>query len=427
MISVAQFTLPAADWPYLPSLQRVVLALAIGLFVGFERQRRHKEAGVRTFAFVALTGVLGGLIGDNFAILALSLVGLLVTLLNLAVLRANGAAELTTSAALIVTGFAGVLVGQGHTLVPTAVAVITTALLAWKEPLAGFSLDLSEAEVRSAVLLAILAIVVYPALPRGAVDPYGLFQPRAAWTTVILIAGIGFINYILWKIYGERGITITGFLGGLVNSTVTVGELAGRVRQGGPSVTPVAYQGIVLATAAMLTRNAFLVALLALPALKASGMAFLLMLAATALFAWISTSRGKIDADHGVKLTLQSPFSLTSALKYGAIFLALQIGGELAQRRFGEWGLYATSVFGGLVSSASAVAAAATLAANGAVSAQTAGISAVIASIMSVFSNWPLVMRARDGGLTRRLSIVLVITILLGVVGLLGQRYWLRW
>ena len=108
MMSAAQLTLPAADWPYLPSLQRVVLALAIGLFVGFERQRRHKEAGLRTFAFVALTGVLGGLIGDSFAILALSLVGLLVTLLNLSVIRANGAAELTTSAALIVTGFAGV-------------------------------------------------------------------------------------------------------------------------------------------------------------------------------------------------------------------------------------------------------------------------------------------------------------------------------
>jgi uncharacterized membrane protein (DUF4010 family) len=424
IMPVVQFTLPTADWPYLPSLQRVVLALAIGLFIGFERQRRHKEAGLRTFAFVALTGVLGGLIGDNFAILALLLVGLLVTLLNLAVLRANGTAELTTSAALIVTGFAGVLVGQGHTLVPAAVAVITTALLAWKEPLAGFSLGLSEAEVRSAVLLAILAIVVYPALPKGAVDPYGLLRPRSAWITVILIAGIGFVNYVLWKVYGEKGVAITGFLGGLVNSTVTVGELAGRVRQGGPSVAPAVYQGIVLATAAMLARNALLIALLALPALMASGLAFILMLAATALFAWFSPNRSPIDAGEGLNLELQSPFSLTSALKYGAIFLALQIGGELAQQRFGEWGLYATSLFGGMVSSASAVAAAATLAANGTVSAHTAGVSAVIASLLSIFSNWPLVMLARDRGLTRRLGIVLAITMLLGIAGLVGQRYW---
>jgi uncharacterized membrane protein (DUF4010 family) len=175
--------------------------------------------------------------------------------LNLAALRSNRA-ELTTSAALIVTGFAGVLVGQGHTLVPAAVAVITTALLAWKGPMADFSLGLSETELRSAVLLAILAIVVYPALPKGAIDPYGLFRPRPAWITVILIAGIGFINYVLWKLYGARGIKIAGFLGGLVNSTVTVGELAGRVRNAAPSAVSAAYQGIVLATAAMIVRNA---------------------------------------------------------------------------------------------------------------------------------------------------------------------------
>ena len=94
-------------------------------------------------------------------------------------------------------------------------------------------MGLSEPEVRSAVLLAILAIVIYPALPVGTVDRYGLIDPRPAWITVILIAGIGFINYVLWNLYGNRGIELTGFLGGLVNSTVTVGELAGRVAQSG--------------------------------------------------------------------------------------------------------------------------------------------------------------------------------------------------
>ena len=31
--------------------------------------------------------------------------------------------------------------------------------------------------------------------------------------TVILIAALGFVNYVLWKIYGPRGIDITSFLG----------------------------------------------------------------------------------------------------------------------------------------------------------------------------------------------------------------------
>ncbi len=422
VISLPPLALPVSDWPYLPSLQRVVLALAIGLFIGFERQRRHKEAGLRTFAFVALTGGLGGLLGNDFAILALVLVGLLVTLLNVAALQMNAGAELTTSAALIVTGFAGVLVGQGHTLVPAAVAVISTALLAWKEPMAGFSLGLEEKELRSAVLLAILAIVVYPALPKGAVDPYGLIEPRPAWITVILIAGIGFVNYVLWKLYGHRGIKITGFLGGLVNSTVTVGELASRVHLATPAVISAVYKGIVLATAAMLVRNALILGLLAFGALLASVAAFALMIGATILISRFYRIHETDEPSAGVELGLQSPFSLTSALKYGAIFLIFQLGGTLAQRKFGELGVYATSLFGGLVSSASAVAAAASLAANGTITPQVAGTSAVIASLMSVFSNWPLVLRARNPELTRKLGIVLGIVIVLGIAGAIGQK-----
>ena len=74
-------------------------------------------------------------------------------------------AEITTSAALFITAFAGLLAGQGHTFTPSALGIATAALLAWKEPLAGFSHALTEAEFRSAILLAMLAFVAYPVLP----------------------------------------------------------------------------------------------------------------------------------------------------------------------------------------------------------------------------------------------------------------------
>ena len=152
----------------------------------------------------------------------LGLVGILVIFLNIETIRTNEGAEITTSAALLVTAFIGLLAGQGHTFTPTALGVATAALLAWKEPLAGFSRALTESELRSAILLAILAFVAYPILPYGSVDPWGLIEPRSAWITVLLIAALGFTNYVLLKLYGARGIELTGFLGGLVNSTVTV-------------------------------------------------------------------------------------------------------------------------------------------------------------------------------------------------------------
>ena len=171
-----------------------------------------------------MLGAIGGLLGEMFALLALGLVAVLVVFLNIETIRTDEGAEITTSAALFITAFAGLLAGQGHTFTPSALGIATAALLAWKEPLAGFSHALTESELRSAILLAMLAFVAYPILPPGSIDPWGLVEPRAAWITVLLIAGLGFTNYILLKLYGERGIEFTGFLGGLVNSTVTVTE-----------------------------------------------------------------------------------------------------------------------------------------------------------------------------------------------------------
>jgi uncharacterized membrane protein (DUF4010 family) len=416
-------TLPLAEWPYLPTLIRLALALAIGLFVGVERERRGKESGLRTFGFAALLGGLGGLLGEHYALLSLSLLGVLIVFLNLHTLWSNQGTELTTSAALLVIGFAGVLCGQGHTLTPAAIAVITAALLAWKEPLAGFSLGLSDVELRSAILLGILALVIYPALPQGAVDPWGVVEPRTAWVTVILIAGIGFVNYILWKLYGSRGIELTGFLGGLVNSSVAVSELAQRVRDTQGQMLEVAYRGMVLAITAMLVRNAVLLALLAPAALASAAVALLLMLVASVGLAFLHP-QARTDAPpaDAPVLRLVSPFSLTSTLKFGLILLLIQVAGALAQHTLGQIGVYAISLVGGLFSSASAVAAAATLGAKGTITPRMAGVCAVIASLTSVIVNVPLVLAAHERPLMKRLAWAVGIIMVVGVVGIVAQR-----
>ncbi|MBW4590367.1 DUF4010 domain-containing protein [Aetokthonos hydrillicola Thurmond2011] len=264
------------------SIKRLALALVIGLFVGLEREWRHKHAGVRTFGFVSLLGSLGGILNENYALLSIALLGIPIVFLNLQTLRANKGTELTTSVAMLVTGFAGVLCGQGHTVTPVAVAVMTAALLSWKESLKRFSLGISASELRAAIMLAMLSFVIYPALPKGSIDPWKLVQPREAWLTVILVAGIGFVNYVLWKMYGTRGIQVAAFLGGLVNSSVAVIELAKRVYETQGRLTEIAYQGIILATGAMLVRNGLLLAILSPLALKSSALALALMLTAIA-------------------------------------------------------------------------------------------------------------------------------------------------
>ncbi|MGH7874510.1 MAG: MgtC/SapB family protein [Candidatus Binatia bacterium] len=423
------------SWPYLPTLARLGLALAIGLFVGIERERRHKEAGLRTFAFAALLGAVGGLLGESFSLLALGLVGLLVVFLNVETIRTAEGAEITTSAALFITAFAGLLAGQGHTFTPSALGIATAALLAWKEPLAGFSHALTDSELRSAILLAMLAFVAYPILPPGSIDPWGLVEPRAAWITVLLIATLGFTNYILLKLYGERGIEFTGFLGGLVNSTITVAELTQRAGAAAGQLTDVTFRGVILATAAMLIRNAIILGLLAPLVLLSAAVPLTLMIAGAAIVVlWQRRLLQSVLSDTAPESnteanqpaptlpTLESPFSLTAAFKFGFIFLALRIAGTLAERGLGEAGFYAVSVVGGVVSSASAVASAANLATAGTLPPQVAGIGAIIASAMSALINLPLVARlGQDRALTLRIARVLGGIALLGAIGCLIQ------
>jgi uncharacterized membrane protein (DUF4010 family) len=409
-------------WAYPEILLRLTLGLALGLLIGLERERRYKEAGLRTFGFVALVGAISGAQGENFALAALLLTGVMIVFLNLQSLRADQGTELTTSAALLVTCFAGILCGQGQALTPAAIIVMTTALLAWKQPMAGFSMGLTENELRSALILAVLAIVIYPALPDQAIGPHQLIVPRQAWLTVLLIAGIGFVNYVLWKIYGTRGVDLAAFLGGLVNSRIAIVDLAGRVGETQGRSADAAYRGILFATAAMLIRNALVLGILAPAALLAVGGAFAAMLAVCGFFALFTLQRGMAaSADPSLaRFQLTLPFSLGAALKYGALFVSIQMAGNLAQLAAGEGAFYLVSMLGGLASSASSLAAAANLAANGTLPPETAGMGAVIATLTSVLINIPFVIRSRHPALTRRLLVAFTIVVAVGVIGALA-------
>jgi uncharacterized membrane protein (DUF4010 family) len=423
MLALSPDFVTAEPFSHLTSVFRLGLALALGLFVGLEREWRQKDAGLRTFGFAALLGALGGVNGQPFALMSLGLVGVLLILMNWQIIHRGERPELTTSAALLVTCYAGVLAGIGHTFTPVLVTVATAGLLAWKEQLAGFSLGLNVMELRAAILLGILAFVIYPLLPTTAIDPWGLVQPRAAWVTVILIAAIGFGNYILLKAFGTKGVQITGFLGGLVNSTVTVTELAVRERESGGALQDEAYRGVLLATCAMAVRNALLLGIVATAALFAALLPIALILASSLLLATRDLGT-KASARPSVppQIPVRSPFSLQSALKFGLIFLILQIVGTLAQDALGQAGFYAVSIVGGCVSSASAVASAAMLAAQGTTTPTVAGVAAVLASLASAAVNLVLVARvARDKSLNVRLSRALGAVVACGVAGAIIQ------
>ena len=160
------------------------VSLGVGLLVGLEREWAHKEVGVRTFSIIALLGALTSLLDGPLVVTALVGAFLLVAFLNVQSLLRDRSLELTTSAALIVTLVLGALAAAGHFFTAVASAIAVTMLLAWKVgavPLRGRP---PPEEIRSAVLLGLLSLVVQPLLPDRVLDPWALVNPRQAWVVV---------------------------------------------------------------------------------------------------------------------------------------------------------------------------------------------------------------------------------------------------
>lgn len=398
---------------------KLALSLGVGLFAGFEREWSRKEVGVRTFALTALLGTLSSLISIEFSLACLGAVALMVALVNIHALRARQNLEITTSVSLIAEFVLGVLIGQGHLFTPVAAAILLTLILSLKSELSSFAGGLRPEEIRSAVMLGLIGFVIYPLLPDRFIDPWKLINPQESWITIIVIAAIGFVNYVLLRVYSNRGLLYTAVLGGLVNSTATIAELASWLSEPSQDTNRTATFFNFVTIIAMFVRNIFLLAIFARQAVRVAALPMAGMSLLAAFFVWSTRGASEISKE----LKLASPVSVPKLVSFGALFLIIEILGAVGRRFFGHYGVVIVSLVGGLVSSASTTAAAAMLAEHGETAAYTAGVATVVTSMASALSNLPVVFRVTKlSDMTRGLAVRTVAIVVLGSILLTVQR-----
>lgn len=397
---------------------KLAIAIGIGMLVGLEREWSQKDLGTRTFTIVAIAGTLSILAAPPIAYITFAGVLLIVLLTGLRNLHEGRQVETTTSAAVILTFVLGVLNGEGHHYTPIAAAILMTLLLSLKPALTHFAGGLLVTEVRSAVLLGLLAFVVYPVLPNQTVDPWGLINPREAWLTIVVIAALGFVNYVLLKIFSSRGLYYSAILGGLVNSTAAIAELSGSFKNQEGNITALAITIDLLTVVAMFLRNLLILAIFARAAVITAAAPLSVMMLAAGVFIWLQRKRGQANVG---PLQLSSPLQLLKVFQFGVIFLAIEMVGNLGQRYFGHFGFLIVSVIGGLVSSASTAGAAATLAMRHKIDMQTAGVATVLTSMTSSLSNLPLLhQQIRKWTVTRKLTLLSCTIVAAGLVTMLA-------
>jgi uncharacterized membrane protein (DUF4010 family) len=402
---------------------KLAVALAIGLLIGFEREWAHKDFGVRTFSLTALLGALTALISAPIMLTGMVATALMAVLLNVRDIVKSRTVEGTTSVALMVTFILGALAGGGHMFTSVATAIVTTWLLSLKPQFTQFAGGVRAEEIRSAVMLGLFGFVIWPLLPNRYVDPWKLLQPREAWVTVVVVACIGFVNYVLLRLYGKQGVTLTAILGGLVNSTAAAAELVTTLPRVG--LLSQLLRAVLLTSMAMFARNVVLLCLFARSAVKFAVLPLLSMMLVALYFAF---RRRLVEGEEQeLELHLSSPISLKKVSSFGLLFLVIQILGALGVRWLGSSGVFLVSVIGGTFSSASTTAAAANLVAHGTITAMQAGTATVLTSVASTTMNLPIVYRQiKDKTEVREIFMATALQAAIGILVLFGQSKFLR-
>lgn len=411
------------DTEQLDVLLQFLTSLGVGLLLGLERQRQPgTQAGIRTFALVALFGTICGLLAQRLESPWVAVGGLLsVVVMLLAAHRgrveASGDAGATTVIAGLVCFGLGVMIWFGYRSLAVSLAVVTALLLLFREELHGFSDKLSPQDMASILRFAVLTFVILPLLPDEGYGPYAGLNPYHIWLMVVLISAVSLAGYLAFRLAGpRRGVILTGLLGGLVSSTVTALVQARAAREN-QKLLELSQFVIVTASLAVFLRLPVLLAVAA-PAM----LGHLLPMLAPGLIAGAVFSVR--DWRHIEELgavavpQLTNPANLRVALSFGVLYGAVLVLSAWLADVVGSAGLYGVAIVSGLTDVDAITLSSAQLATQGAIGGKQAATAMALAVSANLALKTALVFVAGGTSLGKRCAVPLIATLLGTLLGL---------
>jgi uncharacterized membrane protein (DUF4010 family) len=348
---------------------RLISALAIGLLIGTERERRKGEgpsrspAGIRTFAIASLLGAVSLTVGTEWLLAAATLA--VAALSTAAYLRSDlEDPGLTTESALVLTVLLGALATR-HPGIAAGVAVAVAILLAARDRIHRFvRLVLTEEEVSDALIFAAGVFVILPLVPNRYLGPFNAINPRTIWMIVILMMSISAVGYLAVRAMGPRfGLPLAGFASGFVSSVATIGSMGARALKEPALIRP-AVAGAVLSTVATVIELGIVLAAMNRSTLRAQAVPLIasgVVAVAYGIFFTIRSIRSEVPENP------QSgrPFSLKTAVAFALTIAAMLFISAVLNARFGSRGVLVAAAIAGFADAHSTSVSVASLVASG--------------------------------------------------------------
>jgi uncharacterized membrane protein (DUF4010 family) len=236
------------------------------------------------------------------------------------------------------------------------------------------------------------------------------------WLIVVLVSFISFVGYILIKVVGPRsGIGLTGLIGGLVSSTVTTLSFARRSREH-PAGNRHFTVAILLAASIMFPRLIVEIAVVNQVLVKNIALPLAVMGVTGLLLAGYYLLRSREPETGQVRLSLDNPFSLSSAVSFALIFAAILMVTRLATHYLGNAWLPLVAIVSGLTDADAIAFSLSSLQKAQLISTDWASFNLVLGAISNTFMKLFLVLGLGHPALFRNL---LVSFLIVGAVGLL--------
>ena len=410
--------------------ERLGLALAVGLLIGLERGWREREAaegsrvaGIRTFALIGLGGGLAALLTGPAIGIAFGLVFAGFAALMIAAYIGDikpGDVGATTTVAALLTFLLGAIAVTGAMEVAASAAVVTAILLSAKPVLHRWVERIEYPELSAVLKLLLISVVMLPVLPNRTVDPWDALNPYELWWMVVLIAGLSFCGYVAVRLIGaERGVMLTGLLGGLTSSTAATLNFARLSRQSAGAERLLAAAAAV-ACATMLPRILLVVGVLNLPLL----LSLLAPLGGAALVAYLGAGllwHRLPGPPSAVSVRVENPFEFWLAVRFGLLLAAIMLLARLVPSWLGEQGVFLLATISGLGDVDAISLSMARFGGGKDLSLQGAAIAVALAAFANTLVKAGLAFAVGRSGMAWRLAGVLAASVLASVAIFLWQ------
>jgi uncharacterized membrane protein (DUF4010 family) len=405
---------------------RLMSALAIGLLIGAERERRKGEgpsrspAGIRTFSIASLLGAVSVVVGSDW-LLAIATTAA-VALSIVAYLRSKqNDPGLTTEAALVLTVLLGGLT-MHHPGLAAGVAVAVAVLLAARNPIHRFVRGVvTQEELADALIFAAGVFVILPLVPNRYLGPFNAINPHTIWIIVILMMSISAAGYIAVRLIGPRfGLPLAGLASGFVSSAATISSMGARAAKE-PGLSRAAVAGAVLSTIATVVEMAIMLAATNRPTLSALAIPLIASGIVAVIYGVLFTLR---TFKSEVPATYQRgrPFSLRTALAFAVTIAAVLFISAALNAWFGSRGVIAAAAMAGFADAHSVAVSVASLVASGKLSVEDAVIPVLAGLTTNTLTK--IALTISSGGRRFALQVIpgLILFILAAWLGALYPR-----